>query len=500
MIIILLASCWAERTNDHSISEPTVQKQVVLIFENFPADYSINLNDTKGKAYTPAKPELRYYDEHFIQRILKPNTGVIDTIKITCNAESIELRHTVKGFDIFDYIFQRGDTVLFTYENNIPKASISNRFSSDFETNYDSKHREIVCNDDYPALTKITMPFLFVTYNANYITKEGERQGILGQIDRIKSDAKVRFDEELELEEDFLDSLLNEGLISTDRHRWHKQKLKIKRLTQRAYDDVLDRGDIKTNFSGQSDSLLAYHVYRNLITTISSSFYDRKVARVVSVNSNLPDYKVVYDSILASGLFSPTAKEILLFETSDRLIQHGGAGQIKRHIEKVKRDIKDTVLVTHLIDKYQLNKPLSDDLKLLGLNGNRTTLTQLINENTNHVILVDFWASWCVPCIEEFRQSKPLIDELKERNVKFIYLSIDSQNDKWAASSEKYGLPKGYSFIIENKKTSKFLDNLNFSSIPRYLIFNKKGVLEYKNAPRPSNERTLKLIEELLEE
>jgi hypothetical protein len=108
LLFVILTSCLSKEEK----SESLIPNQVVLIFKDFPKDYSISSKDTQGKAYTPARPELRYYDDHLIQRILKPKTGTNDTLVINCNRKSIEFEHSVKGFDNFHYIFQKGDTVL----------------------------------------------------------------------------------------------------------------------------------------------------------------------------------------------------------------------------------------------------------------------------------------------------------------------------------------------------------------------------------------------------
>jgi thiol-disulfide isomerase/thioredoxin len=191
-------------------------------------------------------------------------------------------------------------------------------------------------------------------------------------------------------------------------------------------------------------------------------------------------------------------KKVLLFETSNLLIQNSGATEIDIHIKKIKKDIGDTSLISYLVDKYELKNQLSNDLHLVDLKGNKTTLSKFIQENTYKVIYVDIWASWCAPCLEEFPQSKIQAERMENKNILFIYLSIDDEVSKWNRASKKNQLPDNYSFLIENKKTSKFLEKIDFSSIPRYLIFNKTGELEYKDAPRPSDERTFKILDGLL--
>jgi thiol-disulfide isomerase/thioredoxin len=498
LIYFTLTSCLTEKTSEIINDEPVLPSRVVLIFKYFPKDYSINLKDIKGKVYMPVKPEIRYYDDHLIQRILRPLPETSDTIVIDCNKEFIEFQHNVKGVDNFEYVFQKGDTVIFTYQDNIPTAKVINRTISDFETNYDLMQRELICHGDYPAFTKIIFPFMFITFNSIYIEQEGERSGFFGQTDKIKNDAQLRLNKEIELERNLLDSLLNEAAISNESYKWFNQKLDIKEATVKVYNDVLDRSEISSIINKDLDSILNYHSYRNLLTNIYSTFYGRKIKRITTPNSNLINYKIVYDSIFLSKFFSSKAKETLLFETSDLLMQNNGATEINKHLNRIQNELEDTVLISYLIDKYELKNEVSDELQLLCFDGNMPTLTDIVKENVDKIVYIDMWASWCGPCIEEFPQSKFLTEKLKGKNVRFIYLSIDDDKNKWMASSKKHNLPDKYSFLVQNKKTSKFLEEIDFSSIPRYLIFNKTGELEYSNAPRPSDGETLKIIERLL--
>ena len=39
------------------------------------------------------------------------------------------------------------------------------------------------------------------------------------------------------------------------------------------------------------------------------------------------------------------------------------------------------------------------------------------------VVLVDFWATWCGPCMAAMKEMKPLKDEIKGKDVVFLYLT-----------------------------------------------------------------------------
>jgi thiol-disulfide isomerase/thioredoxin len=48
-----------------------------------------------------------------------------------------------------------------------------------------------------------------------------------------------------------------------------------------------------------------------------------------------------------------------------------------------------------------------------------------INQTSDTVLVLNFWATWCVPCIEELPDFIKLEKDLANQPVKFVYLSLD---------------------------------------------------------------------------
>lgn len=51
---------------------------------------------------------------------------------------------------------------------------------------------------------------------------------------------------------------------------------------------------------------------------------------------------------------------------------------------------------------------------------------RILQENDT-VYVVNFWATWCGPCVKEMPHFKELSEELKNKPVKFILMSLDAQ-------------------------------------------------------------------------
>lgn len=131
------------------------------------------------------------------------------------------------------------------------------------------------------------------------------------------------------------------------------------------------------------------------------------------------------------------------------------------------------------------------------------SLQQMLNlsfENTSHVnktfkelaskkiILVDCWATWCIPCLKQLPFLDLVIKKYSDR-VQFISLSADQNLNKWDSWIAKNSgnrkdilqihAPGGFQNI--------FFKKLLINSIPRYLLISSTGEMLNAAMPLPSD-------------
>lgn len=97
-------------------------------------------------------------------------------------------------------------------------------------------------------------------------------------------------------------------------------------------------------------------------------------------------------------------------------------------------------------------------------------LEAIVKEHPGKVVFFDLWATWCGPCKRGIEAMEPLKEELKGKDIVFIYLTDESSfMNAWSESVLK--IP-GLHYRIPS---SKWQEIPNLSGIPQYYLFDRQG-------------------------
>jgi thiol-disulfide isomerase/thioredoxin len=117
------------------------------------------------------------------------------------------------------------------------------------------------------------------------------------------------------------------------------------------------------------------------------------------------------------------------------------------------------------------------DFTLKDSKGKKHTLKSLRGK----YVLLDFWASWCGPCVREIPHLKKAYKEYHDKGFEIMSVSIDRKKGQWLKAVDKYKMP--WVSVIDHEKVSdKITQRLyHVPTIPRTVLLDKNGVVVGKD-------------------
>ena len=212
----------------------------------------------------------------------------------------------------------------------------------------------------------------------------------------------------------------------------------------------------------------------------SEAFYNASIDKVVALdvpeevkneigNSTLSSYSYMPDSIQA--IYRTRYKELLTKEAYLNSFED-------------------------IVAKIDKTKPgtVAPSFNYEDINGNMVSSASLKGK----VVYIDVWATWCGPCRGEIPSLKKMEEELEDKPIAFVSISIDDDKDAWEKMVKEDELG-GYQLFAEGAWQSDITEAYAIRGIPRFIMIDKEGKIVNANASRPSNPATKAKLLELAE-
>ena len=228
---------------------------------------------------------------------------------------------------------------------------------------------------------------------------------------------------------------------------------------------------------------LRRHVLQRQFDADSLAIHDMYVGLANSANPYLVDHSLIFLNIDYHEDY--LYKDTLLKKFPDYLpfrLHYGlepsakktpESKRIRAKMEKIKKDRASTIQFSNDIKKQKIKTGKKLDINLHRMDGETLSLGMFKGK----FVLVDFWASWCKPCIDNMR---PLIDIKKQYTNDFevCAITLDKLPGAWKSRIESVGMQDFSHFVGVDFSTGKMypdIEALGFKSIPQNYLLDRNG-------------------------
>lgn len=187
-----------------------------------------------------------------------------------------------------------------------------------------------------------------------------------------------------------------------------------------------------------------------------------------------------------SQLFSIDDYEALLNGIVTKFPAHKGVTKIKEMNERQMALAKQK---SQAIDEPQWVDKQAPELSLPDANGKTVNLSSFKGK----YVLVDFWASWCLPCRKENPNVVQAYNKYKDKNFTVLGVSLDKDKGDWLGAIENDKLEWTQVSDLQEWK-SMAVSTFNFSGIPFNILVDPHGKIIAQSLRGDSLEKKLEEV------
>jgi peroxiredoxin len=430
------------------VQNPTERKVLITLYRDWVGDeeeYEIKLNDKNQFSFSTSLNHVAYIDFYYADQgfhywIIEPEDDI--TIKFNSKNFWSSLKFLGMGSDKLNYYVKQREK----FEEK-----------RDFEKEADalSKVRQEQYFDFLDNEQQTQIAFLEKTpyLSDNFI--QSRKADIIGTLQNYKV-----------------------NLLSGNKYAsWTEEKVKSLLKIEELPDSV------------QAHSLEYGNMFQNLMDLFvaKSAFRKRKdLTELEEINLIKSSYSQVYFSF-------QLIERVIAFKLKNMIEAENITPKIQFMVDDFLATATSRDYKNYLSKKVSFSKTLAKGspakpFKLKDIDGKEVSLKDFLGKT----VYIDFWASWCGPCIYDMKFMETVKAKFRDEVV-FIQISLDSDSD-WREALKMYDV-KGINLRADENST--ITKNYGVTGIPAYYLIDKKGNFADSQVSDPSKEEGQELIRQI---
>lgn len=150
----------------------------------------------------------------------------------------------------------------------------------------------------------------------------------------------------------------------------------------------------------------------------------------------------------------------------------------KAPVAKADEKAEESAVAGEVIAEVEASGTKAANFSLLDLDGKPVNLA----DYEGKVIILDFWATWCPPCVKEIPHFNDLAKEYGEKGLVVLGVSVD-RDGKPAVDKFKTKNPVNYTIVLVDSDThgkyQSYLPPSEQGGIPFTFVIDRKGIIRH---------------------
>ena len=194
------------------------------------------------------------------------------------------------------------------------------------------------------------------------------------------------------------------------------------------------------------------------------------LVRTLAINKHIETKGILNEMVTAARLYATICDFIPLKEEQKEIIENMSepCKQYLNSINDYITGIKENNKKTHGFRVSETGEISNEDL-----------FASIVSKHRGKVVLIDFWATWCGPCVSGHKAMRPMKAELADKDIAYVYIAGEnSPKDRW---EEMIPNINGEHYRLTHDQWNYFGKTLNVKGIPDYFILDRKGNIVYRD-------------------